>query len=53
MRWKSSRHAPRLVDLFAVILIAVAIASAWFYFAHPREATSTAAFIVPSQNVRW
>ena len=53
MRWKTSQHDPRLVDLLAVILIATAIASAWFYFAHRTDATSTAAFIVPSQSVRW
>ena len=53
MRWKISHHDPRLVDLLAVILIAVAIASAWFYFAHRTDAISTAAFIVPSQSVRW
>ena len=53
MRWKTGHHDTRLVDLFAIALIVVAIASAWFYFAHRTEATSTAAFIVPSQSVRW
>lgn len=53
MRWKTSHHDPRLIDLLAVVLIAIAIASAWFYFAHRTNATSTAAFIVPSQSVRW
>lgn len=53
MGWKTSHHDPRLIDLLAVILIATAIASAWFYFAHRTDATSTAAFIVPSQSVHW
>jgi hypothetical protein len=53
MRWKTGQHDPRLVDLFAIVLIAIAIASAWLYFAHRTDATNTAAFIVPSQSVRW
>jgi hypothetical protein len=53
MRWKTSHHDPRLVDLFAIALIAIAIVSAWFYFAHRTDAANTAAFIVPSQSVRW
>ena len=53
MRWKISHHDPRLVDLLAVILIVMTIAAAWFYFAHRTDRTSTAAFIVPSQSVRW
>src|SRR5215470_1796888 len=53
MRWNTSHHDPRLVDLLAIVVIAVAIASAWFYFADRPDAISTAAFIVPSQSVRW
>ena len=55
MRRKISRHGhdPRQIDLLAGIMIVFAIAAAWFYFAHRTETTNTAAFIVPSQSVRW
>jgi len=56
MRWKISHHHdhdPRLLDLLAIIVIVIAIAAAWFYFAHRTDKTGTAAFIVPSQSVRW
>jgi hypothetical protein len=55
MRWKLSQHQdhdPRQIDLLAAIVIVVTIISAYFYFTQP-EAPSTAAFIVPSQSVRW
>ena len=55
MRWKISHHGhdPRQIDLLAVIVLVLTIAGAWFYFAHQSETKSTAAFIVPSQSVRW
>jgi hypothetical protein len=55
MRWKISHncHDPRLLDLLAIIVILIAIGGAWFYFVHRADTKSTAAFIVPSQSVRW
>jgi hypothetical protein len=54
MRWKISRdHDPRQIDLLAIIVIVIAVAAAWFYLAHRTGTTSTTAFIVPSQSVRW
>ena len=55
MRWKISHHDhdPRQIDLLAVIVLVIAIAAAWLYFDRQPEAASTAAFIVPSQDVRW
>ena len=55
MRWKISHggHDPRQIDLLAVIMLIITITGAWFYFAHHPQKTSTAAFIVPSQSVRW
>jgi hypothetical protein len=55
MRWKLSHHHdhdPRQIDLLAAIVIVITIATAYFYFTRP-ETPSTAAFIVPSQSVRW
>ena len=49
----SPSHDPRLLDLLAIIVIVITIAAAWFYFIHRTHTTSTAAFIVPSQSVRW
>ena len=55
MRWKISHdgHDPRQIDLLAVIVLVITIAGAWLYFAHHPQTTNTAAFIVPSQTVRW
>lgn len=55
MRWKIRRdgHDPRQIDLLAVLLILIAIAGAYLYFAHRSDTASTSAFIVPSQSVRW
>ena len=53
MRWKTSHHDPRQIDLLAIIVILIAIASAYVYFTHRAETKSTAAFIVPSQSVQW
>jgi hypothetical protein len=57
MRWKISHHEhdPRQIDLLAIIALLVLIASAWVYLAHSRgpRPSNTAAFIEPSQSVRW
>jgi len=54
MRWKISHdHDPRQIDLLAIIVIVIAVAAAWFYLAHRTGTSSTTAFIVPSQSVRW
>ena len=52
MRWKISDHGHdvRLNDLLALLILIVA---AWQYFGTRSEAPSKAAFIVPSQSVRW
>jgi hypothetical protein len=53
MRWKTS-HRPdsRYIDLLAIVVILIAIGGAYVYFDRAPK-TSTAAFIVPSQSVRW
>jgi hypothetical protein len=55
MRWKISHrdHDPRQIDLLAVVVLILTIGAAWFYFTRQPGTTSTAAFIVPSQSVRW
>ena len=55
MRWKISHHGhdPRQIDLLALAVLIVAIVAAWGYFADNSQKPSTAAFIVPSQSVRW
>ena len=57
MRWKISRHGhdPRQIDLLAAIVLVILIISAFGYFedkSSPQQ-QHPAAFIVPSQNVRW
>jgi hypothetical protein len=45
-------HDPRLNDLLAILALLILIVAAWQYFgthSEPRKA----AFIVPSQSVRW
>jgi hypothetical protein len=56
MRWKISHHDhdPRQIDLLAIIALVVVIVSVYSYFAHSQATPpDTAAFIVPSQSVRW
>lgn len=53
MRWNSSQHDPRQIDLLAIVVILVAIAAAYVYFTHRADTTNAAAFSVPSQSVRW
>jgi hypothetical protein len=54
MRWKiSHEHDPRLHDLLAILALLAVIIAAWHYFGTSSEPPSQAAFIVPSQSVRW
>jgi hypothetical protein len=55
MRWKISHHSydSRLGDLLAILALLVFIVAAWHYFGTRSEPPSQAAFIVPSQSVRW
>jgi hypothetical protein len=53
MRWKISHHDPRQIDLLTIIVILIAIAAAYVYFTHRADTKNTAAFIAPSQSVRW
>jgi hypothetical protein len=54
MRWKLSHgHDPRQIDLVAVFALLIIIVTAFLFFAHRPEPSSTTAFIVPSQSVRW
>ena len=57
MRWKISRdgHDPRQIDLLAAIVLVILIISAFGYFEDKSSPPPqhTAAFIVPSQSVRW
>jgi hypothetical protein len=55
MRWKISHHEhdPRRLDLVAVLAFVVIVIAASTYFASGSRQTTTADFIVPSQNVRW
>jgi hypothetical protein len=59
MRWRIHHHGrghhghdPRQVDLIAVCALLIVIVAACRFFA-VSEAPSAAAFIVPSQSVRW
>jgi hypothetical protein len=55
MRWKISHHGhdPRQMDLLTALALLVVIVAAYLYFAHRPKPPDTAAFIVPSQSVRW
>ena len=59
MRWKISHHGHdvRQIDLLAMlallIIIVVIIVVAHYYFGAAPEPHNTAAFIEPSQSVRW
>ena len=54
-RWKISHHGhdSRLNDLLAILALLILIVAAWHYFGTHSEPPSQAAFIVPSQSVRW
>ena len=55
MRWKISHHGydHRPLDLLAALALVILIVAAWRFLDNRPEAPSTAAFIVPSQSVRW
>jgi hypothetical protein len=53
MRWNSHDHDGRINDLVAVLVLLIVIIGAWHYFGTRSEPASHAAFIVPSQSVRW
>jgi len=53
MRWNSHDHDGRLNDLVAVLVLLILIIAAWQYYGTRSEPSSQAAFIVPSQSVRW
>ena len=55
MRWKISHHGhdPRQIDLLAVLALLIIIVAAYRYFGRSPEPQNTAAFIEPSQSVRW
>ena len=55
MRWKISHHGhdPRQIDLIAVLALLILIGIAFEFFSRSQPPPNTAAFIVPSQNVRW
>jgi hypothetical protein len=55
MRWKISHHGhdPRHIDLIAALTLVILIVAACRFFSGNSDAPSTAAFVVPSQSVRW
>jgi hypothetical protein len=55
MRWKISHHGhdSRQIDLLAILALLILIIAAWHYFGGSSEVPTNAAFIVPSQSVRW
>jgi hypothetical protein len=57
MRWKLHHHHhghdPRQIDLVAIFALLIIIVAAYKFFSLPPSQPSTAAFIVPSQSVRW
>jgi hypothetical protein len=55
MRWKISHHGHdvRQIDLIALLALLIVIVVAWRYLGGVPEPHNTAAFIEPSQSVRW
>jgi hypothetical protein len=55
MRWKISHHGhdPRQIDLLTVLALLIVILAGYRYFGGSPEPSRTAAFIEPSQSVRW
>ena len=55
MRWKISHHDhdPRLNDLLAILALAHPHCRGVALFRHALRTAKHAAFIVPSQSVRW
>jgi hypothetical protein len=55
MRWKISRHShdPRHIDLLVALALVIVIVASWRFFSGDADKPADAAFIVPSQSVRW
>ena len=55
MRWKISHrgHDPRQIDLLAALALVIVIIAVGHYFGAASEPPAPAAFIEPSQSVRW
>jgi hypothetical protein len=56
MRWKLHHHHghdSRQIDIIAILALLIIIVAAYKFFSLPPSEPSTAAFIVPSQSVRW
>jgi len=55
LRWKISHrgHDPRHIDLLAALALVIVIIAAWRFFESGSDTPKPAAFIVPSQSVRW
>jgi hypothetical protein len=55
MRWKDSHrsHDPRHIDLMAALALVIVIVAVCRFLGGGSVAPTTAAFIVPSQSVRW
>jgi hypothetical protein len=56
MRWKISHrgHDPRQIDLIAILALLIIIIAAFeLYSVSTEPPPNKAAFIVPSQSVRW
>lgn len=54
--WKPNRgghHDPRQIDLIAALALVIAAAAACIFLSDGHQPPSKAAFIVPSQSVRW
>jgi hypothetical protein len=55
MRWKISHrgHDPRQIDLIAIFALLILIIAACRFFDNRSDVPNNAAFVVPSQSVRW
>jgi hypothetical protein len=55
MRWKTDHreHDPRHLDLMAAIALLILIVAAYRFYTGTPSVPPTAAFIEPSQTVRW
>jgi hypothetical protein len=55
MRWKISHrdHDPRRIDLIAILALLILIVAACRLLSRGSDTPNSAAFIVPSQSVRW
>ena len=55
MRWKISHrdHDPRQIDLIAILALLILIVAACRFLSRGSDTANSAAFVVPSQSVRW